>query len=279
MKIGELDIHWLSGGKMAFDGGAMFGVVPKALWFKKYPANEQNQIATDTDPMYFNIEGKHVLIDAGIGVNRFTEKQKRNFAVEKESFVIQDLAKLGITPLDIDYCLMTHLHFDHATGLTSIQNGELVSTFPNAKIITSSTEWEEMKKPNIRSKATYWKENWKQIEKQVTTFSKKMEVLPGVSMYHTGGHSAGHCIIEIESKGERAVHLGDIFPTHAHLNPLWVTAYDDYPMDSIFAKEMLFQKWMDGQTWFLFYHDAYYHAIQLNENGEMIQTIEKKGGE
>ncbi len=277
MKIGEIEIHWLRGGKLAFDGGAMFGVVPKALWEKKYPVNEANQIAAYADPMYFEVGGKHVLIDAGIGMNRLTEKQKRNFSVEEESFIIQDLARLGVTPEEIDFVLMTHLHFDHVTGLTGVSgDGTLVSVFPNAKIITSLTEWEEMRAPNIRSKATYWSENWQKISHQIHTYSGEMEVLPGVTMHHTGGHSAGHGIVQITSKEMRAVHLGDIFPTHAHLNPLWVTAYDDYPMDSIYAKEKWFAKWMDEKTWFLFYHDAFYEAIQLNGAGEITNKVEKK---
>ncbi|WP_088815225.1 MULTISPECIES: MBL fold metallo-hydrolase [Listeria] len=279
MKIGKIEIHWLRGGKLAFDGGAMFGVVPKALWKKKYPVNEANQIAAYADPIYLKVAGKHVLIDAGLGVNRLTEKQKRNFSVEEESFIVQDLARLGVTPEEIDFVLMTHLHFDHVTGLTgTAEDGTLTSVFPNAKIIASETEWDEMRAPNIRSKATYWPENWQKIEAQIHTYSEKMEVLPGVTMHHTGGHSAGHGIVEISSDGMHAVHLGDIFPTHAHLNPLWVTAYDDYPMDSIFAKEKLFAKWMDEQTWFLFYHDAFYEAIQLNRAGEITNKMEKKRG-
>lgn len=169
---------------------------------------------------------------------------------------------------------MTHLHYDHVLGLTGKrENGEYFSIFKNAEIIVSETEWLEMKQPNIRSKSTYWPENWQAIESQVKTFKNELDLLPGVKMIHTGGHSAGHAVIELTSGAERAVHMADIFPTHAHQNVLWVTAYDDYPLDSIFQKQALFEKWRDGSTWFLFYHDAKYHAVKLDQAGEITDSI------
>ena len=94
---------------------------------------------------------------------------------------------------------MTHMHFDHACGLTEYKDGELVSVFPNAIIYTSHVEWDEMRNPNVRSQNTYWKENWESIESQVETFQEEKEVLPGIKMVHTGGHSDGHSIILMES--------------------------------------------------------------------------------
>ncbi|WP_099221330.1 YtnP family quorum-quenching lactonase [Listeria costaricensis] len=275
LQIGEIEIHWLRGGVTGFDGGAMFGVVPKALWQKKYPANEKNQVPNVTDPMYFYFQGKHYLIDGGIGRGRLTEKQRRNYGVSEESFVIEDLATLGVRPEDIDFILMTHLHFDHVVGLSTFDSrkNQLVSLFPHAQIIVEETEWEEMQHPNIRSQATYWPENFQAIAAQITPYKKHIEIAPGISLRHTGGHSAGHAVITIESNGERAIHMADIFPTHAHQNVLWVTAYDDYPMTSIFQKEHFFSQWMNAESWFLFYHDAYYRAIKYNKSGEMLACI------
>ncbi|WP_239254891.1 YtnP family quorum-quenching lactonase [Listeria ilorinensis] len=278
LQIGEIDIYWLRGGITGFDGGAMFGVVPKALWQKKYPANEKNQVVNVTDPMYFYFQGKHYLIDSGIGRGRLTEKQKRNYGVMEESYVIEDLAKLGVRPEDIDFILMTHLHFDHVVGLSTYDSYEqkLVSVFPNAKIIVEETEWEEMQCPNIRSQATYWPENFQAISTQILPYKKYIEIAPGIHLQHTGGHSAGHAVIIIESNGEKAIHMADIFPTHAHQNVLWVTAYDDYPMTSIFQKEQFFNKWMNEKSWFLFYHDAYYRAIRYDESGEKCEAVLRK---
>lgn len=276
LTIGQTSLTWLDGGVTYLDGGAMFGVVPKPLWSKKYPVNERNQIELRTDPILVQKEGINLLIDSGIGSGRLTDKQKRNFGVCAESNVIASLNEMGLKSEDIHYVLMTHLHFDHVSGLTKIENDELVSVFPNAKIITSSIEWNEMRAPNIRSANTYWKENWQAIEGQVVPFEEKAEVVPGIQMIHTGGHSDGHSIIKIEDDGQIVLHMADLMPTHAHSNPLWVLAYDDYPMNSIEQK----QKWLgyarEKNVWLSFYHDAFYRAIKWNEKKEMIDKVERK---
>jgi glyoxylase-like metal-dependent hydrolase (beta-lactamase superfamily II) len=275
LKIGNVSLIWLSGGVTNLDGGAMFGVVPKGLWSRKYPCNEKNQIELSTDPILIQMNGKNLLIESGIGKGKLTEKQLRNYGVTKESEVEGSLEKLGLTPDKIDYVLMTHLHFDHACGLTKLEDGNYVSTFPNAKIITSQVEWDEMRNPNIRSKNTYWKENWEAIEQQVLPFTEKWSLGP-ISMYHTGGHSDGHSILVIEDGGETVIHMADLMATHAHQNVLWVMAYDDYPMDSIAAK----QKWLpfalEKNAWFTFYHDAYYRAVKWGEDNQIVESIKKQ---
>lgn len=273
LKVGDLTIHWLNGGVTHMDGGAMFGVVPKPLWSKKYEVNEYNQIELRTDPLFFQWEGKNVLIESGIGKGKLNEKQKRNYGVHEESDIEASLASLDLTPNDIDVVLMTHMHFDHACGLTKVEGEELVPAFPNAVIYTSQVEWDEMRNPNVRSRNTYWKENWESIQSQVETFKGEMEVLPGIKMVHTGGHSDGHSIILLEHGGETFIHMADIMPTHAHKNPLWVLAYDDYPMTSIGAKEKWIGKAMEEEYWFLFYHDAVYRGIKWNRDGEIIDKV------
>ncbi|WP_335871314.1 YtnP family quorum-quenching lactonase [Bacillus sp. 2205SS5-2] len=275
LTLGDITFTWLNGGVTHMDGGAMFGVVPKPLWSKRYDCNEKNQIELRTDPIFFQYMGKNIMIESGIGVNRLTEKQKRNYGVEEESSVEASLAKLEIKPEEIDIILMTHMHFDHASGLSKQENGELFSAFPTAKIYTSETEWTEMQSPNIRSQNTYWKDNWTAIQHQVSSFQNEIEILPGLKMIETGGHSDGHSIITIEYEEHRLIHMADIMPTHAHLNPLWVLAYDDYPMKSIQAKEKWISKAKAENYWFLFYHDAQYRALRLNEQGEALAEVKR----
>ncbi|WML45692.1 MBL fold metallo-hydrolase [Neobacillus sp. PS3-40] len=275
LKIGKVSLTWLSGGDTNLDGGAMFGVVPKPLWEKKYPCNEKNQIELPSDPMLIQMDGKHILVDSGMGKGKLTDKQKRNYGVTKESEVEESLAELGLTPTDIDYILMTHLHFDHALGLTKLEDNEYYSVFPHAKIITSKIEWDEMRAPNIRSINTYWKENWEAIENQVITF-EDIWSFGALKLVHTGGHSDGHSILIIEDSGEVAIHMGDIMPTHAHQNALWVLAYDDYPMDSIVAKQKWFPYGVEKDAWFTFYHDAFYRAVKWGKDGQMIENIARK---
>ncbi len=271
----DMELTWLDGGVNYLDGGTMFGVVPKALWSRRYEVDDNNLIELRTDPILIRYAGKNMLIDAGIGKGKLDDKMKRNLGVRAETRVEESLRELNLTPESIDIILMTHLHNDHAAGLTEWQGEELVSVFPNADIYVSQVEWDEMRNPNIRSKNTYWKENWEPIQQQVKTFDGSLTVLPGVEMIHTGGHSDGHSVIKLTQNGETVLHMGDIMPTHAHSNPLWVLAYDDYPMTSIFAKEQLMKEAIPGGYRFIFYHDAVYRLVKWNDSGKEIVEFVK----
>ncbi|WP_202078340.1 YtnP family quorum-quenching lactonase [Caldalkalibacillus salinus] len=275
LQIGQIKLTWLRGGVNYLDGGAMFGVVPKPLWSKRYPCNERNQIELRTDPILVQTPQRTMLIDSGMGRGKLTEKQRRNFGVDEESDIEQSLSHLGLTRHDIDTVLMTHLHFDHACGLTLLEGDRYVPAFPEAKHIVTQTEWDEMRAPNIRSRNTYWKENWEAIMDLVYPFEEDIQVTDELKMIHTGGHSAGHAIITYESQGEKGIHFGDLMPTHAHQNPLWVLAYDDYPMDSVFSKKKWVPRVMEEERWITFYHDAYYRAIKWDAEGHVRASVER----
>ncbi|MBP1968932.1 glyoxylase-like metal-dependent hydrolase (beta-lactamase superfamily II) [Virgibacillus natechei] len=276
LQVGRASLTWLNGGDNFLDGGAMFGVVPKALWSKKYPYNEKNQIELRTDPILLQLDGKNFLIDSGMGNDKLTDKQLRNFGVREQSSIEKSLEEVGLTVNDIDSVLMTHLHFDHACGLTKKSGDTYASVFEHATIHTSAVEWNEMRNPNIRSKSTYWKMNWEPLVDQVKPFDSEVEIADGLKMIHTGGHSDGHCILVFEDGDHCFIHMADIMPTHAHQNKLWALAYDDYPVTSVHEKE----KWMDfgyqRKAWYTFYHDAYYRALKFDESGEKIEEVERK---
>ena len=270
----DMELAWLDGGVNYLDGGAMFGVVPKALWSRRYEADDNNLIELRTDPILVRYAGKNILIDTGIGKGKLDDKMKRNLGVRAETRVEESLGELDLTPASIDMILMTHLHNDHAAGLTEWREGELVSMFPNADIYVSQVEWDEIRNPNIRSRNTYWTENWKPIQQQVKTFEGSLVILPGIEMLHTGGHSDGHSVIKLTQNGETILHMGDIMPTHAHSNPLWVLAYDDYPMTSIYAKEKLMKEAIPGGYRFIFYHDAVYRLVKWDDSGkEIVESV------
>lgn len=274
LKLGQFRLTWLNGGRIELDGGGMFGVVPKTMWSKRYPCNEFNRIKLRTDPILVQANGLNLLIDSGLGNNKFNERQKLRFGITEESKVENSLADLGLTPQDIDQVLLTHFHNDHAAGLTKFENGQSIPLFTNAIHHIHATEWEEVRSPNNRTRNTYLKENWESIEPKVRCFHEQNEVTEGIQLIHTGGHSAGHCIIRMESQGEVAYHLADIMPTHVHKNPLWVMAYDDYPMDSIAAKEKWIQQGIKEGAYFSFYHDHYYRAVKWDHDGSILSKIE-----
>lgn len=277
LHVGRATLTWLNGGVNFLDAGAMFGVVPKVLWSQRYPYDEEtNLIELRTDPILLQIDGKNFLIDTGMGNGKLTAKQIRNFGVLEESSIKRSLEKIDLTTQDIDAIIMTHLHFDHACGLTKPHGDTYIPVFENTPIYTSAVEWNEMKHPNIRSVNTYWKMNWEPIEDQVKTFHDEMEIVEGLKLIHTGGHSEGHSILVFEDGDDCFIHMADLMPTHGHQNKLWALAYDDYPVTSVHQKE----KWMDygykKEAWYTFYHDAYYRALKFNTKGEKIAEVKRK---
>lgn len=273
MKLGAFNINYLNGGMTQMDGGAIFGVVPKPLWTKRYAVNEKNQVPNLTYPILIQTGDKNILIDAGIGNHKLTDKQLKNYGVTYESQIHDELEKLNLNVEDIDMVLMSHMHFDHATGLTDVDGN---SIFSKATHFVQQDEWHEFISPNIRSKATYWEINRGTYENKLILFDKEVEVYPGIHMKHVGGHSYGQSIITIESEGERAVHMSDIMPTNAHINPLWVMAYDDYPMQSIREKERLIPYYIYQDYWFLYYHDNVFFAAQYELDGKTIKQSIKR---
>lgn len=275
LNIGRAKLTWLKGGLMNLDGGAVFGVVPKPLWSRKIPANELNQIEMSSDPILIQVDGKNILVDSGLGNNKFTEKQIRNFGILDESGVEKSLKNLNLSIDDIDIILMTHLHYDHANGLTKSTEEGYESIFKDIPIYASEVEWNEIKNPNIRSASTYWEMNWQPIVEQVKIFTDEIEILPGLKLIHTGGHCDGHSIILFEDENEGFIHMADIMPTHAHTNSLWVLAYDDYPMTSIYKKEKWIPYGIENELWFTFYHDAYLRAVKLDVKGKVKDELKR----
>lgn len=277
-KIGDLELAWLNGGTFELDGGAMFGVVPKVLWQKKYPPTEDNYIPLTAWPILVKTPQAFVLIESGIG-NKLTDKQKKIYRIKEEWSIVDDLKQLGITREDIDFVILTHYDFDHAGGVIMQDDaGNLSLTFPKAKHIIQRKEWEEVLKPNIRTVNTYWQVNIETMKSSsnLHLVNGMADVVPGISVIFTGGHNGGHQIVTMESKGEKALHLGDLLPTHAHANPLWVMAYDNFPMESIAAKEQWMKQGVAEGVWFTFYHDAFMTACKYDDAGKVAEKWPKE---
>lgn len=276
LKIGDYELYWLNGGIFELDGGAMFGVVPKVLWQKRYPVDSENYITLTASPILVRTPKSLILIETGIG-NKLTDKQRKIYRIREEWQMLDSLAKLGVQREDIDIVILTHYDFDHAGGVIIQNNGSLSLAFPRAKHILQKKEWEDVLHPNIRTINTYWPINNEILRssRQLELIDGDAEVVSGITVHHTGGHNNGHQIVIIESKGEKAIHLGDLLPTHAHANPLWVMAYDNYPMDAITQKEKWISTGVDAGVWFTFYHDAIMLACKFDEKGTAAEKLER----
>ncbi|RUM39597.1 MAG: MBL fold metallo-hydrolase [Desulfobulbus sp.] len=276
LQLGDSRISWLNGGEFELDGGTMYGAVPKVLWNKKYPADKDNYIRLLNSPLLVQTPEANILIDTGLG-NKLSTKQKEIFRVCRDWSLVEDLQDLGLERQDIDIVLLTHCDFDHAGGVVMFdeEQQEPTLTFPAARHIVQQREWEDVLAPDIRSSHTYWPENFAGLADSglLKIIEGESEISPGIHVQLTGGHTRGYQLVEIRGSAGCAVHLGDLFPTHTHVNPLWVMAYDNYPLDVIKLKQELFSRYITEECWFTFYHDIYMKACRLNTDLDVIQEL------
>lgn len=272
LRVGEYEIFWLNGGAFALDGGTMFGPVPKIIWSKRYPVDQENYIRLLASPMLIKGPDIRILVESGFG-NKLNDKQRKIFRVQRDWDLVAELASHGIQRAEIDAVILTHGDWDHAGGVVmSNPEGVPELTFPNARHLLQASEWEDIRHPNSRSAATYWPINFDTLAASgiISLVDGNATVSSGITLRHTGGHTRGHQALFIESKGERAVHLGDLLPTHVQFNPLWVMAYDNFPLEVISRKQELIKQAMEEKAWFLFYHNPFMNACKFDVNGEII---------
>lgn len=275
LSLGNIRLTWLSGGNFELDGGTMFGAVPKILWQKKFPADKDNYIKLLNAPLLVQTEEFNVVIDTGLG-NKLTEKQQEILRVTSNWAIPESLNEVGLKREDIHYVILTHGDFDHSGGIIMHNtDGEPELTFPNAQHVFQYKEWQDITNTNIRSAHTYWPENFSGLKpnSNLLTIKGDREIVRGVTTRLTGGHTRGHQLVEIRGSEGSAIHLGDVLPTSAHTNPLWIMAYDNFPLEIIDQKESLLPAYAQNGYWFTFYHDPFMKACQLDSDGNLTQVV------
>ena len=156
MRLGNLDIAIVRDAEFRLDGGAMFGVVPKVLWEKKFPADEKNRVRLATNCLLVRGDGFTVLIESGLGA-KWDEKSREIFAIDQKTTLAAELERHGVAVEDVDALILSHLHFDHAGGATRRENGRVVPTFPNATLYVQETELAHARAPHERDRASYFR--------------------------------------------------------------------------------------------------------------------------
>jgi glyoxylase-like metal-dependent hydrolase (beta-lactamase superfamily II) len=268
--VGATELFWLSGGDFRLDGGTMFGPVPKSLWQKEIQADVDNTVPLCNDPLLIRTPTMNILVDSGLG-NKLTQKEQAIFKTSPWKLLTQ-LASLGLSRQDIDLVILTHGDFDHAGGVVMVgESGREEVTFPAATHLIQEAEWPDVMAPGRRAQESYWPINYNELIKngKIHLVQGTHQVCPEVRVCLTSGHTLGHQLVEIVSQGETAVHLGDLFPTHAHVNPLWVMAYDNFPLEVIACKERYLTEYRKRDAWFTFYHDPLVKACKLDDKGRL----------
>lgn len=286
LKIAGYEICPVPTGIFGLDGGAMFGTVPKVLWQKTNPADDQNRIQMEARALLLKSPARNVLIDTGNGsdfVAKYGEKLGNKFA---EIYAIQEggptllssLKKHNLNPEDITDVILTHLHFDHAGGATTEKNGKLVPTFPNAKYHVQRKNFETASKPNLRERASYYPANFQPlIDTNCLNLidGEKTNILPGISLKISNGHTDAHQVVIVEDENTALFFCGDVVPTSSHVRLAWVMGYDLNPMTLIEEKKSLLERALTKKTYLYFEHDPYCDAAVVERNKDDFAVKER----
>ena len=257
MKLGRFDIFPLLDGYFRLDGGAMFGIVPKVLWEKTNPPDARNRIVLALGTLLVHADGKFVLIDTGIG-NKGDENFCDTYGVDRRPSIEKSLARMNLTTNDIRVVINTHLHFDHAGGNTRrLYDGRIVPTFPNAEYYVQREEWLFATKPNERTRRSYLAENYEVLSQlgRVSFLDGAADVLPGIRVVKTPGHTEHHQSVIVRSEGQAICFLGDLIPTRSHLPLPYSMAYDVSPLQTLETKRSLLEQAYEEGWWLFFQHD------------------------
>jgi glyoxylase-like metal-dependent hydrolase (beta-lactamase superfamily II) len=233
LKLGALELTIISDGTYYLDAGAMFGVVPKTLWSKRYHADELNRMVCGTNGVLVRGNGKNILIETGIG-NKLPPKLDEIYDAKHE--LVRNLVAAGVTREDVDIVINSHLHFDHC-GWNTTRNidGTVEPTFPNAKYFTQRGEWEHAQEQHERDRVSYISDNYNPLidSGQMTLLEGDAEVCDNVRVAVYPGHTRWMQAVYVESEGKTACYISDLIPTSRHLDLTWVMSYDLYPLETI----------------------------------------------
>jgi glyoxylase-like metal-dependent hydrolase (beta-lactamase superfamily II) len=277
-QVGGLRCHTLEGGRQRLDGGAMFGVVPRPLWETRAAPDERHRIPLAMRCLLVEHPDGLVLIDTALG-----NKQDQRFldiygvdnaGLEGATQLEDALATAGFLPRDVRWVINTHLHFDHAGGNTRLRrDGQVEISFPNATYIIKRGEYEYATHPNERTAASYFDRNYTPVEasNKVEFVASEKEIVKGVRVIPTPGHTPFHQSVLIESAGERAFYPGDLVPTHAHLPLPWIMGYDLEPLRTLESRRALYQEALAGDWLFVFEHDPGIATARLQPAGKGVE--------
>lgn len=258
-------------GNFKLDGGAMFGVVPKVIWNKLVPANENNLCNWSMRCLLVENGDRKILIDTGIG-NKQSEKFYAHYDLNGDQSLLGSLASYGISADEITDVLLTHLHFDHCGGAVIREAESLIPQFPNATYHLTESHWNHANHPNDRERASFLPENFLPLKEQgLLNFVKEGELLADcIEIKVFNGHTFGMIAPIIHWGDNKLMYMADLIPAAAHVPVNYVMGYDIQPLVTMEEKKLLLP-WLESeQIWLIFEHDANFcrSQVQRNEKGQ-----------
>jgi glyoxylase-like metal-dependent hydrolase (beta-lactamase superfamily II) len=270
-----LKLHTVDTGFFKLDGGAMFGVVPKTIWNKTNPADENNLCTWAMRCLLVEDGNRLILIDTGIG-----DKQDAKFFsyyyLHGDASLNSSLAKLGFTADDITDVFLTHLHFDHVGGAVKRSGEQLVPTFKNAAYWSNQQHWDWAVNPNDREKASFFKENILPIQEsgQLKFVDSKDDVqfMSGFDVRFVYGHTDAMMLPLISYKGKKILYMADLLPSVGHLPLPYVMAYDMFPLKTLNEKKIFLTEALEKEYILYFEHDPVNECCTLQQTERGIRV-------
>ncbi len=273
-----MKLYTIETGNFKLDGGAMFGVVPKAIWHKHYPADANNMVNCAMRCLLIEDGDKLILIDTGIG-NKQSEQFFSRYYLNGEIPLDNLLQKIGFSKDDITDVLLTHLHFDHCGGAI-IQNHTkniLEPAFKNARYWSHKNHWKWATNPNEREKYSFLSDNILPIEQSGQLHFINDELPFNFSIKTVDGHTEKQIIPIIEYKGKTIVFVADLIPTVAHIPIPYIPSFDTRPLLSMDEKTDFLKDAADNNYFLFFEHDAQNEicTVKHTEKGVKLNQIFK----
>lgn len=281
MQFGNYRVEIIPDTEFRLDGGAMFGVVPRNLWSRVCPPDEQNRIRMNMNCLFVETASERILIETGIG-EKWSPKHSAMYGISREKSLADSLqSKTGFGPEAITIVINTHLHFDHAGGNTTLnQDGQAVPAFPNARYFVSQAEYEHAEKPSERDRASYLPDNWRPVYEngQLELQPANYEVVPGLRMETHAGHNRSMQCWRLQQQDQTLFGFADLVPMRAHVQLSWIMGYDLFPVETLEAKKRLLPQAVREGWGCLFYHEpeaAIYRLVEVEGKLNAVNISEK----
>lgn len=268
LQLGYFEVYCIVENRFYLDAGGVYGIVPRAIWSRLQQADENNLLPFDTNVFLLRRGAHNILFDVGLG-DYLLDRQKKLYGCHAPSNLVTGLAQLGLMPADIDYVLLSHLHWDHAGGCIKLENDKPTVTFANAKHYVHRDEWEDAMNPDERTIGVYFPDRLRAIEDAslLNLIDEDIEVLPDVKLVRIGGHTRGQIGIEVESRGEKLIYYGDNFLSCHHLKVPYVSAMDLFPLETQKCKRETLPKIAEGGWYVAMDHELENKVVRIRYDG------------
>lgn len=268
LTIGDYRLTTLEFGQFKLDGGAMFGVVPRVLWSRFHPPDENNQIEMALRCLLVEGNGRRILVDTGFGLERSQRFKEMYAFTGSENYLKDGLASVGLTYEDISDVFLTHLHFDHCGGSSLLDNGVRRPAFPKARYHYQLKQLEHARERFERDKASYFPDDFEPpIEAGLAEIHDgPFELMPGIDTVICNGHTPSMQLLRVRGDGQTALYAADLIPLSSQFPLPWIMAYDLYPVRTLEEKKRLLPEAAREGWTFIFEHDA---NIPM---GQVVQT-------